>query len=198
MLFQSPAQEMHTIRQSMPSQPFLSRRESMQMKPQIMEPETAIELAPQILHPRKILVPIDFSATSKKAFQYALRFAEQFRCKIVLLHVVEPVEAIAGTPLAVDIFAQPEEDTTAAEAELASLAASSRSRRDSFMSAVRTGHAPNEITKAAKDLDVDLIVMATHGYTSWRHLCIGSTAERVVRTAPCPVLLVREKEHEFV
>ncbi|PYL10061.1 MAG: hypothetical protein DME34_01225 [Verrucomicrobia bacterium] len=65
-------------------------------------------------------------------------------------------------------------------------------------SALLTGHAPNEITKAAKDLDVDLIIIATHGYTSWRHLCIGSTAERVVRTAPCPVLVVREKEHEFV
>src|SRR5215475_2128732 len=119
MLFQSPAQKMHTIRQSMPSQPFLSHRESMHMKPQIMEPETAVELVPQILHPKRILVPIDFSATSKKALQYALRFAEQFGCEIVLLHVVEPVEAIAGTPLAVDIFAQPEEDATAAEAELA-------------------------------------------------------------------------------
>jgi nucleotide-binding universal stress UspA family protein len=197
MLFQSPAQEMHTIRQSMPSQPSLTRRESLQMKTQLMEPKTAVELVPQILHPKKILVPIDFSSTSKKAFQYALRFAEQFGCKIVLLHVVEPVEAIAGTPLAVDIFAQPEEDTTAAEAELASLVASSRRRRNSFISAVRTGHAPNEITKTARELDVDLIVIATHGYTSWRHLCIGSTAERVVRTAPCPVLVVRDKEYEF-
>ena len=169
------------------------------MKTAAQRSETAdtVELVPQILHPKTILVPIDFSATSKKAFQYALRLAEQFGCEIVLLHVVEPVEAIAGTPLAVDIFAQPEEDTTAAEAELACLAASSRNRRISFKSAVRTGHAPNEITKAAKDLDVDLIVIATHGYTSWRHLCIGSTAERVVRTAPCPVLVVREKEYEF-
>ena len=169
------------------------------MKTAAQRSETAdtVELVPQILHPKTILVPIDFSATSKKAFQYALRFAEQFGCEIVLLHVVEPVEAIAGTPLAVDIFAQPDEDTTAAKAELACLAASSRNRRISFKSAVRTGHAPNEITKAAKDLDVDLIVIATHGYTSWRHLCIGSTAERVVRTAPCPVLVVREKEYEF-
>jgi len=169
------------------------------MKTAAQPSETAdtVELVPQILHPKTILVPIDFSATSKKAFQYALRFAEQFGCEIVLLHVVEPVEAIAGTPLAVDIFAQPEEDTIAAEAELACLAASSRNRRISFKSAVRTGHAPNEITKAAKDLDVDLIVIATHGYTSWRHLCIGSTAERVVRIAPCPVLVVREKEYEF-
>jgi universal stress protein A len=189
---------MHTIRQSAPSNHSFSRRESMQMKAQFMEPETMVELAPRILHPKKILVPIDFSPTSKKAFQYALRFAEQFGCQIVLLHVIEPVEAIAGTPLAVEIFAQPEEDIAAAQAELALLTASSRARRNSFMSAVRTGHAPNEITKAAKDLDVDLIVIATHGYTSWRHMCIGSTAERVVRTAPCPVLVVREKEHDFI
>jgi len=150
------------------------------------------------LNPKRILVPIDFSPMSKKTFDYALRFAERFCCEIVLLHVIEPLEAIAGTPLAVDIFAQPEEDTIAAEAELACLAATSHNRRNSIMSAVRTGHAPNEITKAAKDLDVDLIVIATHGYTSWRHLCIGSTAERVVRTAPCPVLVVREKEHDFI
>jgi nucleotide-binding universal stress UspA family protein len=69
---------------------------------------------------------------------------------------------------------------------------------NSFTSAVRIGHAPNEITKAAKEWNVDLIMIATHGYTSWRHLCIGSTAERVARTAPCSVLVVREKEHEFV
>jgi universal stress protein A len=197
MFLQTPAQEMHTIRQSLASQPFASRGQFIQMKAQITEPETVADLVPKILHPKKILVPIDFSPTSRKAFQYALRFTEQLGCEIVLLHVIEPVEAIAGTPLAVDVFAQPEEDTTAAEAELALLAASARSRRNSFMSAVRAGHAANEITKAAKELGVDLIVIATHGYTSWRHLCIGSTAEEVVRTAPCPVLVVREKEYEF-
>jgi universal stress protein A len=168
------------------------------MKTQVMEPEGVVELVPQVLNLKKILVPIDFSPMSKKALQYALRFAEQFGCEIVLLHVIEPVTAIAGAPLAVDIFAQPEEDTIAAEAELACLAASSGNRPNSFTSEVRVGHAPNEITKAAKELDVDLIMIATHGYTSWRHLCIGSTSERVVRTAPCPVLVVREKEHDFI
>ena len=64
--------------------------------------------------------------------------------------------------------------------------------------ALRTGIAWHEIVEAAKELDVDLIVTATHGYTGWKHFCIGSTAERVVRSAPCPVLVVREKEHEFV
>jgi universal stress protein A len=167
------------------------------MKTQLMEAESVVDLAPQILNPKKILVPIDFSTMSKQAFQYALRFAEQFRCEMILLHVVEPETVIAGTSLAVDVFAQLDEDTTAAEADLAALAASSRNRPNSVTSAVRNGHAPNEITKAAKDLDVDLIIIATHGYTSWRHLCISSTAERVVRAAPCPVLVVRDKEHEF-
>jgi universal stress protein A len=167
------------------------------MKAQFTESDSMTEMVPQILNPKKILVPIDFSAMSKRAFQYALRFAEQFRCEIVLLHVVEPERVIAGTRPAVDVFAQLEEDTTAAELDLAALAGSSRNRPNTVTSAVRTGHAPNEITKAAKDLDVDLIMMASHGYTSWRHLCISSTAERVVRTAPCPVLVVRDKEHEF-
>jgi len=167
------------------------------MKAQPMQPEGVLESVPLVLNLKKILVPIDFSPMSKQTVQYAVRFAEQFGCKIVLLHVIEPVTAIAGAPLAVDIFAQPEEDTIAAEAELACLAKSSSNHPNAFTSAVRIGHAPNEITKAAKELDVDLIMIPTHGYTSWRHLCIGSTAERVVRTAPCPVLVIREKEHEF-
>jgi nucleotide-binding universal stress UspA family protein len=170
----------------------------MKTQAQFADPESAIEFVPQILHLKRILVPIDFSDTSKQAFQYALQFAEQFGCEIVLLHVVEPESVIAGTSLAIEVFAQPEDDTTAAKAELATLAVSSCGCPNSVTSAVRIGHAPNEINKAAKDLDVDLIVIATHGFTSWRHLCIGATAERVVRTAPCPVLVVREKEHEFV
>ena len=98
----------------------------------------------------------------------------------------------------VEVFTD-EDEFSMAEKDLAVLAAESHTNgAHSVTSFVRVGHAPNEITKAAKELDVDLIIIATHGYTSWRHFCIGSTAERVVRTAPCPVLVVREKEHEFV
>jgi nucleotide-binding universal stress UspA family protein len=190
---------MHTIRQSLPSQSSFERRESTQMKAQVIEPEEAIELVPQILHLNKILVPIDFSDTSKKALYYALRFAEQFGSEIVLLHVVEPATPMVGAPLAIEVFPQPQDDSIAAKKELTALAARSRNNgANSISSTIRIGHAPNEITKGAKELDADLIVIATHGYTSWRHLCIGSTAERVVRSAPCPVLVVREKEHEFV
>jgi universal stress protein A len=169
------------------------------MKTQFVEHKAVVEFIPQILHLGKILVPVDFSETSKKAFQYALRFAEQFDCEITLIHVVEPTSPMVGAPFAVEVFPQPQDDSSAAKKELAALAARSRHNgANSIASTIRIGHPPNEITKAAKDLDVDLIVIATHGYTSWRHLCIGSTAERVVRTAPCPVLVVREKEHEFI
>jgi nucleotide-binding universal stress UspA family protein len=172
--------------------------ERMKTATQRIETSDTIELVPQILHLKKILVPTDFSETSKKAVQYALRFAEQFGCEIALLYVVEPATPMIGAPLAVEPFTE-EDEFSMAEKDLAALAAESHtSAAHSVSSFVRVGHAPNEITKAAKDLDVDLIIIATHGYTSWKHLCIGSTAERVVRTAPCPVLVVREKEHEFV
>jgi nucleotide-binding universal stress UspA family protein len=170
------------------------------MKTAAQPPETVdtFDLVPQILALKRILVPIDFSPMSKKAFRCAARVAERFGCQIVLLHVVEPVTAIAGTPLTVDIFAQPEEDTTLAKAELECLGATLGNRPKSLTSVVRTGHVPNEITRAAKELDIDLIMIASHGYTSWRNLCIGSTAERVVRAAPCSVLVVREKERDFI
>jgi universal stress protein A len=172
--------------------------EPMKTAVQRIETTDIIELVPQVLHLKKILVPTDFSETSKKAVQYALRFAEQFGCKTALLYVVEPATPMIGAPLAVEPFTDKDEFSMA-EKDLAALAAESHTNgAHSVNSFVRIGHAPNEITKAAKDLDVDLIIIATHGYTSWRHLCIGSTAERVVRTAPCPVLVVREKEHEFV
>jgi nucleotide-binding universal stress UspA family protein len=165
---------------------------------QRIETADTIELVPQILHLKRILVPTDFSDTSKKAVQYAVRVAEQFGCEIALLYVVEPPTPMIGAPIAVEPFTEKDE-LSLAEKDLAVLATESHtSGAHSVNSLVRVGHAPNEINKVAKELDVDLIVIATHGYTSWRHFCIGSTAERVVRTAPCPVLVVREKEHEFV
>ena len=169
------------------------------MKTQFADSTKVVEFVPHILDLKRILVPVDFSETWKKAFLYALKFAEQFSCEITLLIVVQPMSPMVGAPLVVEAFSDAEDEFSEAERSLAMLAAESHANgANSVNSSVRIGHASNEITKAAKDLDIDLIIIATHGYTSWRHLCIGSTAERVVRTAPCPVLVVREKEHEFI
>jgi nucleotide-binding universal stress UspA family protein len=147
---------------------------------------------------KKILVPTDFSPASKKAFSYALCFAKEQGSEIILLHILEPETplTLAGRP------------ATAAfsEQELADIEESLRALADEAAGAgvadpksiVRTGVATHEIIEAAKELDVDLIVIATHGFTGWKHFAIGSTAERVARAAPCPVLVVREKEHDFI
>lgn len=148
---------------------------------------------------KRILVPIDFSRLSQKVVHYATRLAEQFGAALQLLHVVEP-----EIPPAFDgyMIAPPPISTCASNGyanRLSRLASSIGHAEVSHVETiVRSGLAAFEIVEAAKELDVDLIVIGTHGYTGWKHFAIGSTAERVVRGAPCPVLVVREKEHEFV
>jgi universal stress protein A len=152
----------------------------------------------ELISIKKILVPVDFSSLSKKAFKYALRLAQQFKAELTVLHVLEPTVPATFEGLQVPP-PFPEEDSSGAAKSLSTLVGSARTagvpKAKSFC---RRGLASHEIVDAAKDLDVDLIVIATHGYTGWKHFCIGSTAERVVRAAPCPVLVVREKEHEFI
>lgn len=153
---------------------------------------------PALLNIKKILVPVDFSSLSKKAFKYALRLAQQFKTELTVLHVLEPAvpPTFEGLQMAPPF---PKEDSSGAEKNLRTLVGSARTAGvPKVRSLFRRGLASHEIVETAKDLDVDLIVIATHGYTGWKHFCIGSTAERVVRAAPCPVLVVREKEHEFI
>jgi universal stress protein A len=146
---------------------------------------------------KKILVPIDFSPPSKNAFKYAVRFAEEFGGELTLLYVLEP-ESMTGFMAIPEATAFVESDIVAAGKNLRSLIASVRNGKiERPHWKVRAGLPSHEIVEVAKEMDVDLIVVATHGYTGWKHFCIGSTAERVVRAAPCPVLVVREKEHEF-
>jgi nucleotide-binding universal stress UspA family protein len=152
-----------------------------------------------LINLKRILVPVDFSPLSKKALQYATRLAQQFGAELTLLHVVEPeippvFDGYMITPPTVS-----NGSSAGCAGQMKTLANMARNaghtRTDST---VRCGLASIEIVDAAKELDVDLIVIATHGYTGWKHFAIGSTAERVVRAAPCPVLVVREKEHEFI
>ena len=147
---------------------------------------------------KKILVPTDFSPASQKALRYALRLAHDCDSELTLLHVLEP----AVSPAFADTTAGPvfsKAEIADAEDSLRTLIKSVRGAGVArARSTIRTGVATHEIVEAAKDLDVDLVVIATHGYTGWKHFAIGSTAARVARAAPCPVLVVREKEHDFL
>jgi nucleotide-binding universal stress UspA family protein len=140
---------------------------------------------------QNILVPIDFSDCSKKALEYAIPFAKQFGAELKLLHVVEPYPAV---PEMGPYDCENIEDATR---ELEKL-------RKSFSNSVpcsvyvRTGPPQFEIAIAASELDADLIIISTHGRKGLARMFLGSTTEKVVRSAPCPVLIVREREREFV
>ena len=156
-----------------------------------------LELVPALLKLKSLLVPIDFSEESRKALRYAVPFAHQFGAKLTLLYVVEAVAFpdFAYYPLAME----DDKAVKAAESELKVLCA--KEKIDPALiekTLVRVGKSYEEIVGAARGLKVDLIIIATHGYGGMKHLLLGSTAERVVRHAPCPVLVVREREHEFV
>lgn len=146
---------------------------------------------------RKILVPTDFSPASRKSLSYALRLAEGLNCEITLLHVLEPATPLTSPRVPGAAFSK--EELADAEQGLYGLVNSAKAAGGpGTKSMLRMGVATHEILEAAKKLDVDLIVIATHGFTGWKHFAIGSTAERVARAAPCPVLVVREKEHDFI
>ena len=146
---------------------------------------------------KKILVPIDFSDCSKKALQYALAFAKQFEASLVLLYVVEA--NYAGAEFGgMDYVLLEKESRETGQKLLADLAKNVVGSHAPAETLVRTGRPVMEITDVAKEKDVDLIIISTHGHTGLKHILLGSVSENVVRHAPCPVLTVREREHEFL
>lgn len=165
-----------------------------------MEPlvEFETDLRATQLHLKKILVPTDFSGPSQSALRYALRFAKEFGAQITLLHVLEKT-AIGAGPDIPGRMGYSEEQQTIAAKSLQALAASMKAAgaADLNSSSCR-GVAADEIIERAKELETDLILIGTHGYKGWRKALLGSTAQKVVRDAHCPVLVVREKEHEFI
>lgn len=142
---------------------------------------------------KSILVPLDFSAPSKKALDYAVAVAKQFRAKLTLLHVVEPV-GTADFAAAFPLVMEDDKLMAAAKRELETTVKSARIPRSMLeMVLVRFGRSFHEIAEAARTRKVDLVIISTHGYTGLKHVLLGSTTERVVRHAHCPVLVVRHR-----
>ncbi len=139
---------------------------------------------------RQILAPTDFSEFSKQAVQCAYELAQKFGAKLLLLHVVElppyPIDGFvpARTGLLEDLQRQ-------AILDLAQVLLEAQGATVEIRRQVVVGIPYRTIVEVAAAEKVDLIVMATHGRTGLSHLVMGSVAERVVRTAPCPVLTIR-------
>lgn len=138
---------------------------------------------------RRILAPIDFSDSSLRAWDYARLFAEQFGAQVTLLHVVEP--AVSGyLPGALALDDSSQKLVEAARERLGSLIHKHGAHGLMVEILVRIGHSYSEIADTAKALGADLIVLGAQGAGGLKQALLGSTAERVVRQAACPVLTV--------
>ncbi|HVC20230.1 MAG TPA: universal stress protein [Vicinamibacterales bacterium] len=148
---------------------------------------------------KRILVPTDFSPTSEIAVKYARALAEAFGASLHLLHVLESplLQNVAS-----EVYVPPpdfyEEWERAVRERLDRVVPAAERGTLALSCDVRTGSPFVEIVQFAREQDIDLIVLGTHGRGAVAHMFLGSVAERVVRKAPCPVLTVRHPEHEFV
>lgn len=141
---------------------------------------------------RRLVCPLDFSEPSQKALQAAIELAAEFGAQLLFVHVIPP--AAPGIPADptytfVELEAYEKSLRVNAEEQLTlaaqQLPAGLRSRN-----LIGTGDAAEEIVRIAKEESADLIVIATHGLTGWRHLVFGSVAEKVIRLAERPVLVI--------
>ncbi len=148
---------------------------------------------------KKILVPQDFSEYSLHALKYAVTFAELFKSELIVLHIVEPIVYPADFSFGqVSIPAMEEEIRKHSEEQLNELVEREIPAGIKATPIIRVGKPFIEIVEVAKGENADLIVISSHGRTGMDHVLFGSTADKVVRKAPCPVLTIRPHEHEFV
>jgi nucleotide-binding universal stress UspA family protein len=150
---------------------------------------------------KKILVATDFSQPSEAALAYGRELARTFGASLTVLHVVDNILTRAygadgmvladqGLQLEIEKSAQHQVDALLFDEDRQALGA---------VGLVLTSNSPSAaIVFYARDAAIDLIVIGTHGRGAIAQLLMGSVAERVVRLAPCPVLTVRNPEHEFV
>jgi nucleotide-binding universal stress UspA family protein len=141
---------------------------------------------------QRFLVPVDFSEYANQALEYAISLARKLDAHITLLHVIQPLP-LGGVDMGMTlpytyIHDLEVEIMNAMEAYLEQITAAGLTGEI----AVVHGVPFQEIIETARGQQVDLIVMGTHGRTGLQHVLLGSVAEKVVRLAPCPVLVIRQ------
>jgi nucleotide-binding universal stress UspA family protein len=147
----------------------------------------------------KILFPTDFSEHSKHAFSYALSFAKEYGATLYMMHVVEDIQYLANAYMfdvpMMPSFSDMEQNRLKEMQEFVDREVADPDIK--IEKIIRHGRPFIEILNIAREVNVDLIVIATHGRGGLEHVLFGSVAEKVVRKAPCPVLSIRLPGHEF-
>ena len=141
---------------------------------------------------KNILVPTDFGPAAEAALRYGRTLADTFGADLHVLHVMDHTLFTAR-------FADPATIEAGVRRQLNDRLADVEPRRFSTHAVIKKFDSPTDaIVRYAKAASIDLIVMGTHGHDGAAHMLMGSVAERVVRTAPCPVLVVRHPERDFI
>jgi nucleotide-binding universal stress UspA family protein len=148
---------------------------------------------------RSILLPTDFSKCGNYALSYATSLARTFGASIICVHVIENMVPTVGysgmtEPLPIADITEQLEDS--AERELPRLAECDECAGLEIEELIVHGEAASEIVRVAKEREVDMIVISSHGRTGLGRMLFGSTAEAVVRHASCPVLVVKPSPEE--
>jgi universal stress protein A len=149
---------------------------------------------------KKVLFPTDLSDSAAEAQLYACALAEQFDAELHVLSVLQDVSLMSPDPNMPWVIpaSSLEEVRLSLEAALAKIPDPQWAAGKSVQRVIRVGAPFVEIIKYAEEQDVDVIVVGTQGRSGLSHWLLGSTAEKVVRKSPCPVLTVHPKGHQFV
>lgn len=142
---------------------------------------------------KRILVPMDFSSSSKAALQAAAELASRYDGELHVLHVIE--SAVIPDSIARFLARKPIEErrTLASDSFAGDVLDPGPMAGREVVSAAVEGVAAQEIVRYAGEHEIDLVVLGSHGNTGLARILLGSVAEAVVRSAPCPVLIVRKK-----
>jgi nucleotide-binding universal stress UspA family protein len=143
---------------------------------------------------RRIVAPTDFSACAEEAWRLAQRAAERLGSEIVLVHVFVDPPVYGDPPGAAMAWTIVMETEQWVADELERWADAARKRGIRVRRVVRHGSPSVEIVELASEEHADVVMMGTHGRGGMSRLLLGSVADRVIRTAPCPVLTVRKPE----
>ena len=140
-------------------------------------------------------MPMDFSEFSERALKYAVQMAREFKAELLLTHVVEafPIDYMLGIKSAEEANQWQVEQSEKRLRDVCGKLTSEDSVAATGV--VKFGKPFQEIVHFASEHQIDLIIIATHGYTGLKHIQLGSTAEMVVRHATCPVLVLPNRDH---
>ncbi len=151
------------------------------------------------LSPKKILWPTDFSELAQKAGQYAREYQKAFGAELHVIHVCQPLDTPGlevEMPSGIDLSISQKNVTAASQSRLEQIVHAEFPGDPPAVCKSLVGRPWPEICNYAKRAGIDLIIVATHGLNGLRRVVIGSTAERVVQHAHCPVLIVKSFKHE--